>query len=190
VIDLRSRREHAFAPPHPFRGRAAGAVARYVPVPLVDETDEEAIRLIDGAPSRDAAYRLIIDRCRGQIAAVFRAIADAAEGAVVFHCHAGLDRTGLVAALLLDLVGGPAAVIAADYALSEARLGAFYEHYRAGIADPVALARFRRLTSPPELMVGVLADVAERYAGAEAYLFDAGASPAHLARVRARLVGD
>ena len=46
-----------------------------------------------------------------QIAAVMRAIADAPEGGILFHCHAGRDRTGLIAALLLALVGVPAETI-------------------------------------------------------------------------------
>ena len=42
---------------------------------------------------------------------------------MVVHCRAGKDRTGLLIAFLLDLVGVPREVIAEDYALSEARLG-------------------------------------------------------------------
>jgi protein-tyrosine phosphatase len=117
-----------------------------------------------------------------------RAIADAEDGAVVFHCHAGLDRTGLVAALLLDLVGVPAETIAADYALSDPRLGAFHEHYRAQIADPVARERFHRPTAPSALMAAALADLHARHGGAEPYLLAAGLAPAELARVRARLL--
>ena len=55
---------------------------------------------------------------QSQIAAIMRAIAAAPEGGILFHCHAGRDRTGLIAALLLALVGVPTEVIGADYALS------------------------------------------------------------------------
>ncbi|MCC2307058.1 tyrosine-protein phosphatase [Cellulomonas chengniuliangii] len=37
--------------------------------------------------------------------AALAAVADADEGGVLFHCVAGRDRTGLVAMLLLSLVG-------------------------------------------------------------------------------------
>jgi protein-tyrosine phosphatase len=37
----------------------------------------------------------------------------------VFHCTSGKDRTGVIAALLLDLLGVPDDVIAADYFLTE-----------------------------------------------------------------------
>ena len=78
---------------------AAGAVPAYVHVPLVDEADEETTRLVDHAPTRQASYGLMLDRCRGQIGAIVGAIAGAQPGGVLFHCHAGLDRTGLIAAL-------------------------------------------------------------------------------------------
>ena len=45
-------------------------------------------------------------------------IARAPDGGVLFHCHAGKDRTGLVAALLLALAGTPDEIIAQDYHLS------------------------------------------------------------------------
>jgi protein-tyrosine phosphatase len=189
VVDLLSQSEHDYEPPHPFRANAAaGVVPRYVNVPLVDEDDEETTQLVDRAPSREVSYRLMLDRCRGQVAAIVRAIAVAEPGAVLFHCHAGLDRTGLIAALLLGVVGVPAATIAADYALSEERLGAFHQHYRRLIADPVARARFRRLTAPPALMASVLADLDARYGGAEPYLISAGLSTADLDLLRARLL--
>jgi protein-tyrosine phosphatase len=190
VVDLLSQSEHAFEPPHPFRTNTADqGVPRYVHVPLVDEGDRETAALVDHAPSREASYRLMLDRCRGQIAAIARAIVLAPPGGVLFHCHAGLDRTGLIAALLLGLVGVPGATIVADYALSEERLGSFYEHYRALIADPAARGRFKRLTAPPTLMASILADIDARYGGAEPYLLGAGLSRTDCANLRTRLLG-
>jgi protein-tyrosine phosphatase len=188
VIDLRSQSEHGMAPTHPFRAGAAGAVPRYVSVPLVDETDVETTALVNRATSRDESYRLMLDRCRGQIGAVVRTIAGAEEGGVVFHCHAGLDRTGLVAALLLGVAGVAPATIVEDYALSHERMGALYEHYVALIADPEARARFRRFTARRELMEAALAYLEAEHGGAEAYLLAAGMSGEELDRLRARLV--
>jgi protein-tyrosine phosphatase len=189
VVDLLSPSEHAYDPPHPFRGSTAvGAVPGYVHAPLIDETDGETTRLYDKAPTREAAYRVLLDRCGPQLAAAVRAVADAPPGGVVFHCHAGLDRTGLVAALLLGAAGVPAETIVADYALSDERLGPFYEHYRAQVTDPDALARFERPTAPPELMAAALAYLNTRYAGAEGYLRTVGVTDDELVRLRARLL--
>lgn len=57
----------------------------------------------------------LLDNCARLIASAIAEIAAAPAGAVVVHCHAGKDRTGLVVALALDLVGVTRAAIAADY---------------------------------------------------------------------------
>ena len=51
-------------------------------------------------------------------ARVVSAIAHADPGGVVFHCSVGRDRTGLVSALVLSLVGVAADLIADDYDLN------------------------------------------------------------------------
>jgi protein tyrosine/serine phosphatase len=189
VVDLLSESEHAYEPPHPFRaGAASGAVPGYVHAPLIDEADAETTHLGDRAPSREASYRLMLERCGRRIARAVRAVADAPDGGVVFHCHAGLDRTGLVAALVLGAVGVPAETVVEDYARSEERLGAFYEHYRSLITDPLARARFKRLTAPPELTSAALAHLDARHGGAEAYLRSVGLNADELSRLRARLL--
>src|SRR4029453_10351317 len=63
-------------------------------------------------------YLRMLDRYRGGVADVMAAVAEAPEGGVLIHCAAGKDRTGLISALLLGLVGVPAATIADDYALT------------------------------------------------------------------------
>ena len=61
-----------------------------------------------------------------------RAVADAPDGAVVIHCSAGRDRTGLVTALLLSLVGVPQEAIVEDYACA---VVAMNDYARAGLGD-------------------------------------------------------
>ena len=77
-------------------------------------------------------YRPFLDHFPERTAAVFTAIARAEPGGIAVHCGIGRDRTGLIAILLLALAGAAADEIAADYALSEARVpfgqvGTFYE---------------------------------------------------------------
>jgi protein-tyrosine phosphatase len=189
VVDLLSEPDHRFEPRHPFRGHSSpGDVPGYVHAPVLDESDPEAVAALDRARSREEAYSARLDTSPKQFARIVRAVADAPEGGVVFHCHAGLDRTGLVAALLLSTVGVPADTIADDYALSEARLGAFYHHYRSRIADPAERAAFQRLTAPREPMLAVLDHLDARYGGAEPYLRAAGVTAADVARLRDRLL--
>jgi protein-tyrosine phosphatase len=188
VVDLRSPFElridrPPFAPP----GAPPGAPA-YRNLPVLDGEDPQLAEEIEACGSTSEMYVLMLDRCRLRLAAIVAAVAEAPEGGAVFHCHAGLDRTGLVAALLLAAVGVPAGTIADDYALSEARLGAFYEHYRARIADPDERARYRRPTAPREPILAALAHLDAAHGGAEAYLRSAGVTDAELARLRERLV--
>lgn len=51
------------------------------------------------------------------------AIAGNSDGATVYHCSAGKDRTGWGTAVLLDILGVPREVISADYLASNAYLG-------------------------------------------------------------------
>ena len=103
-----------------------------------------------------------------------------APGPVVFHCHGGKDRTGLVAALLLRLAGVPIEEIAEDYALSgdPARAAARRsgsprprsDEERARIERIARHARRRDARPCSSRSTG-------EYGGVERYLLDGGLSP-------------
>ena len=59
----------------------------------------------------------------------------AAEGAVVFHCVAGKDRTGVVAATLLTMAGVSFDDVLADYQVSRTYLREFLQKRRASHPD-------------------------------------------------------
>lgn len=118
------------------------------PVPLLDDYID-LLRLDSG--------RLVV--------AALQAIVDAPPGAVVVHCHAGKDRTGLVVALALAVAGIDPDLIAADYGLTAERLGLTAEH------------------SAPETLAAALADIGE----VEAYLTDGGMTADQLEGLRDRL---
>lgn len=119
-------------------------------------------------------------------------VADAANHAVVIHCTAGKDRTGLGAALLLGGVGVADEVIVEDYRLTD--------DYRSAVrlaeigpqldAAGLALEDLQVLfTAPAETMALTLAAVTERWGGIRPYLTDvAGVSDAVLDDLRAALV--
>ena len=67
-------------------------------------------------------------------ARVISAIANAPPGGVLFHCVSGRDRTGVIAILILKLLGVPAEHIVSDYEQSDKRLLARYE--RLGKNEP------------------------------------------------------
>ena len=69
--------------------------------------------------------------CADNIGRIFRTIAEAKEG-VLFHCSAGKDRTGVVAALLLLLCGVDEETVIGDYMLTKLYLWEGFEKLRTG----------------------------------------------------------
>ena len=123
---------------------------------------------------------------RGQFAAAVDAIAEA-EDAVVVHCYAGKDRTGLVCALLLELAGATEEAIVNDYALSEANMEALFASWIASAPDEgERTIRMRLGLAPAAAMSAVLRWL--RWPGRCAGVpVDAGVAPRRLDALHARL---
>ncbi|MFN0148986.1 MAG: tyrosine-protein phosphatase [Dehalococcoidia bacterium] len=109
---------------------------------------------------------------------------------MLVHCTAGKDRTGVLLALVLDVLGVSHEEIAADYGKSEAsipRLIAFLE--RSGRVLEGTPEEIRaRLATPPEKMAGFLRLLSAKYGGAEAYLRANGVTEVTIGRVRDLLI--
>src|ERR1700693_6463717 len=138
VIDLRAESELKGAPGPPFsdfqstspvsaRTEVDGNLPTYINLPFVD--DQTASTLND-APSMPDRYKMMLDLRQAAIGAIFTAIAEAG-GPVLFHCFAGKDRTGLVAAMMLSLARVEPEAIGADYAETDAQLATRYEEWLA-----------------------------------------------------------
>jgi protein-tyrosine phosphatase len=184
VVDLRLPDELA-RHPNPFATAGDHGIA-YTNVSILDPAagyPPETLTLAEN-------YLWTLDRFAGYVAEVMAAIAAAPEGGVLVHCAAGKDRTGLVSALLLGLVGVPAGTIAADYALTAELLRPrdeeWLEHGPGERAEREAVAA--RFAPTAEVMLEVLEGLDRRYGGVEGYLLAAGVPPADLARLRERLL--
>ena len=68
--------------------------------------------------SLGAAYVQWLGSNQPQFREVFQRIAAQQDGAVLYHCTAGKDRTGIISGILLDLAGVPRADIVHNYAIS------------------------------------------------------------------------
>lgn len=187
VIDLRSDAERAAVPP-PFAG-VAGVETRALPL-FADLAPITVMMGDDPGFRLETRYVRALEIAAPRFAAVIGAIAEAAPGMVLFHCTAGKDRTGLIAALLLGLAGVERDAVVADYARTATEGAALIADLRArGLAagaDPATLATI--LASPPEAMAATLAVLDARFGGAAGYLADAGLPPAAAAAAAARLV--
>jgi protein tyrosine/serine phosphatase len=179
VLDLRSDWE--LRQPHLFDGSAS-----YQRIPWIDPA-AESTRDAGSEPLLADIYRGSLDRNKAQIAKAFRALIDApADAPVVVHCKSGKDRTGLLVALWLDLVGVPRETIAADYAVSEERLGILARLAELPADErPAAEILWRTL---PSTILDSLEYVDRRYGGVRSYLARIGLTDAEIHRLAARLV--
>jgi protein-tyrosine phosphatase len=183
VIDLRSPEELDRAP-NPLRGRAGFA---YHHAPLLDGINSTA----DGPPeiqNLPAMYKSLLPNAGPQIRGIFQVLGRREGRGVVFHCTAGKDRTGVIAALILNLCGVGDGDIIADYALTYERMKPFFEAMaqrarQAGILFPEHLFH-----SDPAFMEEFLDFLKRNYAGAESYLLALGLSPGELAALRDSLL--
>jgi len=105
---------------------------------------------------------------------------------LVFHCAAGKDRTGVLAALVLDLVGVAPAVIVADYLITAERMELILGRYR---SDPGFEARMvkvppSRFAVQTSTMEGFLDVLHRRLGGSEAWAISAGVALESIERMR------
>ena len=89
------------------------------------------------------------------------------QTAVLIHCTAGKDRTGIIIALLLAIADVPITTIAEDYSLSESLLASLYDEIR-----PQAIKRgfAHLLESPRQTIIETFADLDRRYCRINNYL--------------------
>ncbi len=186
IIDLR-RSEELKTAPNVF---ANSDNVQYHHVSLL--VDEE----FNAEPQRDpeplvVMYRNILDERQRQVYTTLSTFADTEGLPGLVHCTAGKDRTGLIVALLLALVGVPHEMIIADYALTSTYLGE-------GFMEDIKKRALQRgftweqyaplVTCPPENMVQTLQHIDQTYGGVPSYLRHIGLSSAQLTHLREMLL--
>jgi protein tyrosine/serine phosphatase len=155
--------------------------------------DGDRAEVIEGGRSAD-----IVDHYIGyleatdSVAASARAMADPDRLPLVFHCAAGKDRTGVLAAIVLDAVGVARDAIVADYALTAQRIGRIRDHllrletYRemSAVRDNAR----RAMSADPDSIRRLMGILDERYGGGAGYLRHCGLTDDELDSLRAALV--
>lgn len=147
----------------------------------------------DESPGEQARVRAYMNYLRSRpdsIVAAVQTIATA-SGAVLVHCAAGKDRTGVVVALALDAAGVDRETIVFDYLASAERIEAIITRllssptYRAELEghDP------RRHAPAQGTIERLLELVDERFGGSAEWLCARGLDERDLERLRIRLVG-
>jgi protein-tyrosine phosphatase len=164
-------------------------------LPIADETRSDHVERAADAPdparmTLDEIYVLMLDRYAERFVRVLRALADERAHPIVFHCAAGKDRTGLVAALLLSVLGVDAETIAADYAVTAEHIDELLERHRAqseagGVPIEVSDAFH---AAELDVMRRTLVELRRRHGGALPYLERHGLEAGAVAALRRALV--
>ncbi len=140
--------------------------------------------------SAEQLLRILLAAGRGEVARAVDTIGRLAleSPPVVFHCHTGKDRTGLVAIVLLSLASVPEAAIVADYVASNP---GFLEMRAALTAEPGV----EFMAGAPAAIRGPVSEDAaeealrflEECGGVEAYLESGGLTAAEIERAASLL---
>lgn len=125
----------------------------------------------------------VLEHVRPELCQVLRVIAEASPGPLLFHCVAGKDRTGLIAALLLALAEVEPDAIAHDYWLSGENLREAYLRHRLHTTEDEVIEALRCPRAGVHNMLAYLAAAG----GVHRYLQQIGLTCEEIERLRARL---
>ena len=196
VIDLRSGAELRADGEGPLQ---RAAIVHYH-VPLFDgesiRSEEHATIESGFAPRTHARmitladrYWLLAEYAKAKIARVLTTLA-ASEGPAVYHCAAGKDRTGVISAVILGVLGVPDAMIVADYIATKERLEAIIERLMANKSYETVLSNLPpdTLHAEADTMVAFLERIRAEYGDMRTYAQGAGVTPEALESLVVRLV--
>lgn len=179
VIDLRWAAELEKYP-NPFQKAESGMA--YHHVSLLSPT--EAQWLTHRRVGKEHWNSLVLEMSQPEVRTVLSLIANAPEGGVLFHCMAGKDRTGVIAALLLALAEVEAETIAFDYGLSTDNLKTADLESQPPEKQAEILEQLR---CPPEQVHNMLAYLQSEFGGTRGYLQTIGLSTLEIEQIAARL---
>jgi protein-tyrosine phosphatase len=180
-VDLRTKDEATTAPD----ALANDARFKYLRISLMGTEHIDMSSLPD---SLGEMYVQSLATVQPQFLQVFRAMAAEGQGTVLFHCTAGKDRTGMVAAMLLSLAGVPRNEIIHNYAITAHYLRPTMAQNSqiAGMlkANPKLIAL---MGSRPSDMEAFLDAMNAQYGGALGYLKTIGLNEAEIRSLMARM---
>lgn len=187
VIDLRSDMEIAYQP----SVFASHAAVDYHQIPLFDRLAPADVMFREkNISDLSARYIEAVDCCRPAFLKVVDTITGGKDGAVLFNCTAGKDRTGIIAAMLLSLANVDKKVIAQDYALTASLAATLMDHLRskARARGMDEASSTMLLSSEPGAMMTFLDHVEARHGGFHRYLLDGNERVEQVDLLRQRII--
>lgn len=144
------------------------------------------------------AFDNLVDDYMGQIEingdsvlGALRLIASSDQHPILYHCTAGKDRTGIVSAMLLDILGVEHETIAADYHLTTENMLPIIERIRNAPVykeNGLAFAPAWIFSSDPETMLAFLERMTAKYGSAEGWALQHGLNQAEIDAIREHLL--
>ncbi len=161
-------------------------------VPLLDRTWSRAD--VTDHPSHELIASLYLDMLLGgaeRFAHALRLLAVEDTYPVVFHCAAGKDRTGVLAAIVLGALGVSDSDVVADYVLSRVGVNRWVARYRAEHpGEELPRGAQAMIDSDPETMRRFLTGVRERFGSPRGYVSSLPLPPDIVDALEARLLDD
>ena len=151
------------------------------------DSDELDADVADAGSFLADRYLEMAEHGAAAIASTFDLLASPARLPIVFHCSAGKDRTGVLAALVLAAVGIPDDTIAADYQLSALAMDRLVDWIAASQPEHAAhMARQPKifLECPPHAITAFLDGLRDRHGTVDGYLLDIGVGTETLEKIR------
>lgn len=146
-------------------------------VPEFPDTDQGGIDFLTWA------YGDMLDRGGDRFAHAIGLLAVPGAGPAVFHCAAGKDRTGIMAALILAGLGVNEHVVVADYALTVAameRMRRWVASNSPEMATRMSSAPSYMMSARPEAIANVLEELRSQHGSIRRYLSSIGVGTAQL----------
>jgi protein-tyrosine phosphatase len=184
VVDLRHGAEIESTP----LTALAEAGVQVTHVPLVDPARPDW-QPMEASATLSARYQYILEHAGVEFVVALQVIAEDERRPLVFQCTAGKDRTGLLAAILLALLGVGEDAIVADYERTADAIPEMMARWQArgGIVhDPESIKPF--LTAEAATIEGALRILRSEHGGVEQYVLQHGLGPQELAHLRSALV--
>ena len=131
-----------------------------------------------------ATYQWLVHNSGDGVAEAVSAIGESLHGgkAAVFHCSAGKDRTGLLAALILEVLGVSPETIIDDYMLTDEVVEGIVRRIK--VIEQNSTPTAQTLAPQPEAFQAFQQALQEGYGGAEPYLRRQGVGDETLERLR------
>ena len=183
VVDLRNPDEAADA----GRWPADGSSVRYRNIPFLEDRDiSHPVEGADPVARLTEIYTWIIANAGERVAQALNLLAEDQTLPAVVHCTAGKDRTGVLSAITLGLLGVDEEQVMADYILTNQVIGVLGERLRQRPGNegrPLYM-----FEAQPRAMERALSDLNNGWGGPEGFILAHGVTPDTVQRLRDALL--